>query len=125
MEFPELIRLLSRQFSLPGLSAGQGGRCAVRFDDIVVHFSHVPEARAFDLSTALGRIDAADPRALQTLRSVREGNGHLHWNEAGAVWMAQRFFLQAMAFPNFVRALERFINQADHCRACCRPDSAH
>ena len=117
MEFPELIQLLSRQFALPGLSVVPGGRCAVRFDDIVVHFSHVPEAQALDLSTALGRVDAADPRALQNLRSLHEGNSHLHWNEAGAVWMAQRFYLQAMAFPHFVRALERFINQADRCCA--------
>lgn len=120
MLFSELVAQLSRQLSLPNLAPGDTGACAIRFDDLVVHFQNVPAARAFDVSCPLGRVAPRDKPAMQRLLEGREGAGP-YCSEAGQVFMRRRFYLQAMSFPNFFKALERFINDADHWRDRLRP----
>lgn len=115
MLFSDLVAQLGRQLNLPHLVVSHNDDCAIRLDDLVVHLQNVPQARAFDLSCTLGRAAARDIGAMRGLLQGREGAGP-YCDEAGRVFMRQRFFLQAMSFPNFFKALERFINDADHWR---------
>lgn len=115
MQFFELVAHLGRQLGLPSLVAGPDGACAIRLDDLVIRFQHVPQARAVDLTCPLGRASARDLPRVRELLAGREAPGPF-CSEAGQIQMRQRFFLQAMAFPNFFKALERFTNDADHWR---------
>lgn len=119
MQFHELVAHLSRQFRLPSLVASPEGSCAIRLDDLVIRFQHMPQARAVDLSCPLGRVSPKDLPGMQQLLEGREPPGP-YCNDVGQVHMRQRFFLQAMAFPNFFKALERFTNDADHWRGRLR-----
>ncbi len=115
MQFFELVAHLSRQLGLPYLVASPDGSCAIRLDDLVIPLQHVPQARAVDLTSPLGRVSPRDLPRMQQLLDGREPPGPF-CNDVGQVQMRQRFFLQAMAFPNFFKALERFTNDADHWR---------
>ncbi|TFZ01145.1 type III secretion system chaperone [Ramlibacter rhizophilus] len=116
MEFTELIDQLSQQLNLQGLQPGPGGRCAVRFDDVVVQFAAVPSANAVDLSAQVGVVDLREPQVMQLLQSTRDNSIALHWNERGEVTVRQRFWLQVLSFPHFFRSLNLFITQAEHWR---------
>ena len=115
MLFPDLVAQLGRQLNLPHLVVSHNDDCAIRLDDLVVQFQNMPQVRGFDLSCTLGRVAARDQGAMRRLLEGREGAGP-YCDEAGRVFMRQRFFLQAMSFPSFFKALERFINDADHWR---------
>lgn len=117
MQFDEVILQLSRQLNLPTLVPGPSGTCALRFDDIVVTFTHVPTDHAFDLSARIGRVDLREPAVALALQDGRESTSALQWDDSGEVRMRQRFWLAALSFPHFFRAMERFVNQADHWRA--------
>ncbi|MBL0422101.1 type III secretion system chaperone [Ramlibacter sp. AW1] len=117
MTYAELIAQLARQLRLPHLVPGPEGHCALQFDDIVVSFTPVPTAGAFDVEGRVGRVDVADPAVAVALAQAREGISHLAWDSAGRVWLRQRFFLQVLSFTHFFRTLERFVNQVDACRA--------
>ena len=116
MNYPELMSELARRLQLSTAAPGASGHCALRFDDVVVHFTHVPGAKALDLYAALGHVDLRDPAAQESLRLAREHTSLLHCEPTGELSLRQRFHLQAMAFPPFFKALERFINLADHWR---------
>jgi hypothetical protein len=116
MEFPDLIRQLGRHLRLPSLAVGPGGSCAVRFDDIVVSFTTVPAAGAFDLSARIGRVNLLDPDIAEALEEGRQNVSALHWDKAGDVMLRQRFWLAALSFMDFFRAMERFVNRVDHWR---------
>lgn len=115
MQFFELVAHLSRQLRLPSLVASPDGSCAIRLDDLVIRFQHMPQAHAVDLTIPLGRVSPKDLPRMQHLLEGRESPGPF-CNDVGQVQMRQRFFLQAMAFPNFFKAMERFTNDADHWR---------
>ncbi len=119
MQFFELIAHVSRQLGLPGLVASPDGNCAIRLDDLVIRFQHSPQARAVDLTCPLGRVSPRDLPEMQRLLEGREAPGPF-CNDVGQVQMRQRFFLQAMAFPPFLKALEHFTNDADHWRGRLR-----
>ncbi len=115
MQYTELMSELASRLQLSGLSP-LGERCALRFDDVVVHFTHQPTLRAVDLYAPLGHADMGRPGMLDALGQVREHTSLFHWDEHGALSLRQRFHLQAMVFPPFFKAIERFINLADHWR---------
>ncbi|MEJ7931219.1 type III secretion system chaperone [Ramlibacter sp. AN1015] len=116
MQFNVLIRQLAERLKLPALVVGPDGRCAIRFDDVVVRFSHAPAADAFDLSARIGAVDLGDPEVVDALEALRESSAAACWDSSGQVSLRQRFWLAALSLPHFVRALERFVDQTEHWR---------
>ena len=121
MQFFEVVERLSVRLNVPELVPGPCGICAVRLDDLVVTFRHDPAARAFSVSSPLGVVNAWEEEPMRALLAER---GHapmrISCGADGRVEASQRFSLPELSFDAFYRALERFVNEADHWRARVR-----
>lgn len=113
MQFFELIERVGIQLHLPDLIPNPNGVCAIRVDGMVITFRHEPAMCAFTLSTRVGRVDLGDASTLASLAAADLGGPTLEWNLAGEVTLRQRFFLPALEFRLFFRALQRFVDQAE------------
>lgn len=119
MQFFEVIEYLSAQLQLPQFVPRPDGTCALRLDDVVVHFTHDPVARCFDIRTDVGHADTADAALMKALLAAnRFGDGSgasiLACDAMGQVVLRQRFSLQDLSPHRFCTALARFVSYAEH-----------
>lgn len=118
MQFFEVIEYLSAQLQLPQLVPRPNGTCAVRLDNVIVHFSHDPLARCFDIRTDIGRADTGDAALMKALLAANRfgdgGAGVLACDAMGHTVLRQRFSLQELSLHLFYTALARFVSHAEH-----------
>ena len=122
MQFFEVIEYLSAQLQLPQLVPSPNGTCAVRLDNVIVHLSHDPLARCFDIRTDIGHADTGDATLMKELLAAnRFGDGSgasvLSCDAMGHAVLRQRVSLQDLSLHRFYTALARFVSYAEHWQA--------
>ncbi|MES2481991.1 MAG: type III secretion system chaperone [Pseudomonadota bacterium] len=121
MQFFEVIEYLSAQLNLSQLVPRPDGTCAVRLDDVIVHLTHDPLARCFDIRSDIGHADTGDAALMKELLAANRfgdgGAGVLGCDAMGHTVLRQRFSLQDLSLHRFYTGLARFVSHAEHWQA--------
>ena len=121
--YVHLLKEFGQLLGLPELGPNEEGHCCLAFDEhIVVHLQYNEPDDVFTIFCKVGDYSEVEDR-LELFDKLLSAN--LFWqNTQGAtlsidskkqaVFLAQRYDLHQMSFPQFEQHLEKFVNAAEY-----------